>query len=60
MKNHPQPVRAVIKSWNITARPNQNLHLKLGQQAPTFGSILAYLETTAEKVLPLGIKLVCF
>ena len=26
---------------------NQNLHWKLGQQAPSFGSILAYLETTA-------------
>ena len=25
----------------------QNLHLKLGQEAPSFGSILAYLETTA-------------
>ena len=25
----------------------QNLHWKLGQQAPSFGSILAYLETTA-------------
>ena len=30
-------------------QPNlyQNLHGKLGQQAPSFGSILAYLETTA-------------
>ena len=26
---------------------NQNLHWKLGQQAPSVGSILAYLETTA-------------
>ena len=26
---------------------DQNLHWKLGQQAPYFGSILAYLETTA-------------
>ena len=25
----------------------QNLHWKLGQKAPSFGSILAYLETTA-------------
>ena len=24
---------------------NQNLQLKLGQQAPSFGTILAYLET---------------
>ena len=28
----------------------QNLHWKLGQQAPSLGSILAYLETTALKI----------
>ena len=26
---------------------NQNLHWKLGQQVQSFGTILAYLETTA-------------
>ena len=26
---------------------NQNLHLKLGQQTPSVGTLLAYLETTA-------------
>ena len=29
----------------------QNLHRKSWQQAPTFGSILAYLETTAQKII---------
>ena len=29
---------------------NQNLHWKLGQQAPSFGSTMANLETTAQEI----------
>ena len=38
----------------------QNLHLKLGQQTPSVGTLLAYLETTAEIIFFLGIKLFVF
>ena len=39
---------------------NQNRHWKLGQQTPSVGTILAYLETTAQIIFFLGIKLFCF
>ena len=38
----------------------QNLPWLLGQQSPSFGSLLAYLETMFKKILFLGIKLFCF
>ena len=34
---------------------DQNLHWKLGQQAPSVGTILTYLETTAKEIILLGI-----
>ena len=49
-------VSIILKYPNVHMKPryntiliclwNQNLHWKLGQQTPSFGSLLAYLETT--------------
>ena len=36
-----------IYPFTKRGKSNPNLHWKLGQQAPSFESILAYLETTA-------------
>ena len=45
------------KCTSNPASKDQNLPWKLGQQIPSFGSLLAYLETTAKKIFSLGIKL---
>ena len=38
---------AVATTYTMAAKLNQNLHWKFGQQTPSVGTVLAYLETTA-------------
>ena len=51
--------RNMKMSGKILHSDTQNLHWKSRQLAPSFGSILTYLETTAKEYF-LGIKLFCF